>query len=106
MNALGFSVNVRKNGATSEVSVTGDLDLVTAPELSAALNEAVQHCSAESLILDLSGITFMDSSGLRVLLRTADACKSTGVFLYLTGVTPQIQKLLTLAGVAEWFDYA
>jgi anti-anti-sigma factor len=59
-----------KEGAVV-VAAAGELDLATAPILQARLDEA-SHLRPELLVLDLSQLTFMDSTGLRIVL-AADA---------------------------------
>lgn len=51
--------------------VSGELDLATAPGLSAAARDAIANGAGE-IVFDLAGLEFMDSSGLRVLLEVAN----------------------------------
>jgi anti-anti-sigma factor len=63
-------------GGRVRLVAVGELDIASAPLLEAALSE---HRAAEaSVVLDLSGITFMDSSGLKVLVRAANEARSNG----------------------------
>ncbi|MEH0933136.1 STAS domain-containing protein [Micromonospora sp. CPCC 205558] len=74
--------------------LTGDLDYDTAPELIAAAAEL--HGDAPVLV-DLTGVTLCDSSGLSALLvvhRAAGAIR-------LTGVSPQLQRMLDRTGLSE-----
>ena len=61
------------------VSVTGEIDLVTAPILETAVDEAIASGPAV-LILDLSAVTFLASVGLQTLVVTHDRMASTGRF--------------------------
>ena len=63
------------NGRVRLIAV-GELDIASAPLLEAALSE---HRAAEAaVVLDLAGITFMDSSGLKVLVRAANEARTNG----------------------------
>jgi anti-sigma B factor antagonist len=61
-----FAITTTDLGDTIALSVAGELDAVTAPELQAAILAANTDCSR--LVIDLSELTFIDSIGLRILL--------------------------------------
>jgi anti-anti-sigma factor len=61
---------------TALVTVTGDLDLASVPEIEIGL-EAFLH--VEQVVFDLSAVTFMDSSGIAMLLRTTERVGSVAV---------------------------
>jgi anti-anti-sigma factor len=64
-DAPEFSVtSARLNGCTV-INVTGELDLTTAPQL----EEALAACNGSRPVVDLTALTFIDSSGLHVLLQ-------------------------------------
>jgi anti-sigma B factor antagonist len=63
------------NGRVRLVAV-GELDIASAPLLEAALSE--QRAAEAPVVLDLGGITFMDSSGLKVLVRAANEARTNG----------------------------
>ncbi|WP_036393275.1 STAS domain-containing protein [Micromonospora chokoriensis] len=76
--------------------LTGELDYDTAPELVAAAAELRGDGDAPVLV-DLTGVTLCDSSGLSALLvvhRAAGAIR-------LTGVSPQLQRMLDRTGLSE-----
>jgi anti-sigma B factor antagonist len=64
---LDFDLTVAREGGSTRVSLRGELDLATAPRLEHALAEA-----GDRVLLDLRGLTFMDSTGVRVLLEAAE----------------------------------
>jgi anti-sigma B factor antagonist len=65
--------------------VVGELDLASAPLLEAALEE--QNAAQVSVLLDLAGVTFMDSSGLKVLVKASREARSNG---WAFAVDPQV----------------
>jgi anti-sigma B factor antagonist len=69
-----FSLTIGRQDSVATVAVVGELDIATAPRLSAALDV---HGDAELLIVDLTAATFIDSTGLRALIeadrRSADS---------------------------------
>jgi anti-sigma B factor antagonist len=65
-----FSVAVVPTHATACIDVTGELDLATAPQLKTAL-DALASNDTRHVLIDLRGLQFIDSSGLRTLLGPA-----------------------------------
>lgn len=74
--------------------VEGELDMATAPELREALQEAVE--SGGPIILDFSGVSFMDSTGLRAVLQIVKAMDGTGV-LILERPTDPVRRVLDIS---------
>lgn len=64
--APAFAIATTDLGDTIALSVAGELDAVTAPELQAAILATNTHCSR--LVIDLSELTFIDSIGMAILL--------------------------------------
>jgi anti-anti-sigma factor len=57
-----------------------------------------------SLVLDLSGVTFMDSTGLGTLLRIANECPPRGIRLRLRDASPQVLRLMQVTGTTDIFS--
>lgn len=92
-----FGVAHRQVGQLVVVSVTGEVDAVTAPDLGAAIDEATAGDPA-GLIIDLSGVDFLASAGLSVLVVTHDQLAGTARF----GVVadgPFTRRPITVLGV-------
>lgn len=68
-----FQVRVEPQGATVVLAVTGDIDILTAPKLDEAAQQALED-SPRALVLDLTGVTFLASAGLSVLVHTQNQC--------------------------------
>jgi anti-anti-sigma factor len=64
---LDFDLTVTRDAGASRIALRGELDLGTAAQLEQALAEA-----GGEILLDLRGLTFMDSTGVRVLLEAAE----------------------------------
>lgn len=64
---IDFAIEVSGGHTWARIAVAGELDLVTAPELSRALNR--ERVAGRPALLDLSQVTFMDSTGLTAILR-------------------------------------
>lgn len=95
-----FSVKEHNQGGASVLAVAGELDLRTSPELEDRLSRAFAG-GAELVILDLRGIEFMDSTGLRVLLSTHQRAHESGRRFALVRGADQVERVLTLTGVRD-----
>ncbi len=84
-----------RDGDHTVVAVRGEIDLATAPELERRLDEA--RGRGLPVIVDLSDVGFMDSSGFRILHRTADAI---AVILVVPPNGP-LRRVVGLAGLGE-----
>lgn len=82
------------------IVVTGDVDIGGGPVLEAALH---QRGNDHRLILDLGGVSFMDSSGLRNLLTASRRAREHGADVVLRNVGPLVWRLLEITGTAEQF---
>jgi anti-anti-sigma factor len=68
-----FEAESQELGGVAVVAVRGEIDLVSAPRLEAAVEEAIlDHGTPRPLLVDLEECTFMDSTGLALLLRAQD----------------------------------
>ncbi|WP_040405834.1 STAS domain-containing protein [Amycolatopsis nigrescens] len=96
----GFTVTVA-DGA--RVVVTGELDLLTGPQLQEALTKLLDERRSSRIIADLTGVTFFDSSALNVLLQAQRQAAELQVAL---SVVPsrQVRRVIELTGVAEHLE--
>jgi anti-sigma B factor antagonist len=85
------------------LSVSGRVDTSTAPELEKAINKEIDSGSRK-VLLDFSGVTYISSGGLRVLLATAKKLKNPGDKFGLCNLSPEVLKILKLAGFTSIFS--
>lgn len=100
---MDFSVRSRLEGGSSVLDVRGEIDMLTAPRLQAAITESLDRPAAPILV-NLEGVTFMDSTGLRALVESRERAESAGVRLTLVGPSRQVRRLLSLTGLERFFD--
>jgi anti-anti-sigma factor len=84
------------------VRVAGEIDLDSAGDLSEAALAAMQEIGP-SLVLDLSGVTFMDSTGLKVLLAVHKRAELAGGRLVLAGPTRSVNRVVSITGFDQTF---
>ena len=84
------------------LELNGDLDVSSAPALQAALQELIDQ-GGQHVIVDLSGVPFMDSSGLGVLVAAHRRISATGGQLALVNPAPTLQKVFQLTRTNRLF---
>ncbi|MEU8760304.1 STAS domain-containing protein [Streptomyces sp. NPDC048659] len=87
-----------RDARTAVLTVAGELDMETADRLRERLAEQFGQ-GRHRLVLDLSALGFMDSSGLNVLIRAVNKAREDGGDLYLASPTPAVRRILEITGV-------
>ena len=95
-----FSVTMAGDGARMTVAATGEVDLLVAPELRTALVDATQS-GADEVALDLSSVSFIDSTGLSVIVDAWRRLDADGRRLVVTAASEPVSRVVTTAGLAE-----
>jgi anti-anti-sigma factor len=94
-----FGCVVHRHGDTSEIVLEGELDLATRPTLDEALETAMWPGPVATLLVDLTEVTFADSTTLAWLLAAHDRAQSAATrFLAVVGPGP-VRTLLELTGL-------
>jgi anti-anti-sigma factor len=82
------------------VAPRGEVDIATCGELAASLDEVIQ-AGATVLVLDLGGVDFLDSSGIRVIVRAARELEELGGRLLIENASGATQRTLEVTGILE-----
>jgi anti-sigma B factor antagonist len=85
--------------ASTTLHVRGEVDIATAPQFRRELDDHLSRGPSD-LRIDLSGVSFMDSSGVHALLVAVRTGHLIGAHVALTGTSPQVDRLLGVVGVA------
>lgn len=94
----GFSIECRQGPGFVHVIPKGELDLATAPALDQVLDEE-QARSRNLVLLDLRRLTFLDSTGVHILLRAQERALTGGSELTIVRGSCQVQRALEVAGL-------
>ena len=95
------NVTVKTGGGKMTASIHGDIDHHNAFSIRSKIDEALLTDKPEILALNLSGVSFMDSSGLGLILGRLNKAETVGAVLTIEDPTPQIRKILDLAGIGR-----
>lgn len=90
---------------TYSISLYGELDMATAPGLEEELSRA-ESTDAQSIILDLSGLDFIDSTGVAVVIRAATRASADSNRLALLRGSEDVDRLFALLGLHEHLPFA
>ena len=93
-------VDARNEPDRVVLQLAGELDLASSPIFERALEDA-SLAAAPLLVLDLDGLKFVDSTGLRIILLAHEGARSRGQQFAITPGSPQVQRLLNITSVAE-----
>jgi anti-anti-sigma factor len=100
-----LEVRANDGDGVATVVVEGELDIATVPVLEGALSD-LESGGARTLVLDLRGLRFMDSTGLRALLSARRRAHTAGRRLRLANLQPSVARVFEVTGVARLFDTA
>lgn len=98
-----LTVNVSEEDSTLKVAVAGELDVSTVPAFNKQLSE-LRNSSATTLKLDLSGTTFMDSTGLSAVLVAEMHARMRGQRFVVVAGPPHVHELFKLTGVDNFLE--
>jgi anti-anti-sigma factor len=96
---LDFEVAVKRDGGHLVVAPSGELDLATVPRVEDALRSPEGPVS--HVTLDLTNVSFMDTSGLRLVLEEEKRAAQSGRTYSLVPGPPAVQRIFELSGVAD-----
>ncbi len=97
---MGVTLCVRLGDGGTIVAISGEVDVCTEAPLQQALLRIIRECSAR-LMLDLSGVSFMDCAGLRALLATRRRAELRGGCLRLIAASAAVRRIIELTGAQE-----
>lgn len=97
-----IDVDARDVGSHTVVAVTGELDAYTSERFRRTMLEQSQ-AGRHTIVVDLSGLSFTDSSGLGVLVGAFKRAKARGGAVCLLSPSDQLVKLLTMTGLTRIF---
>lgn len=93
-------MEITQQGKTVTVLLAGEIDHHTAKGLRQAADDALITRRPEELVLDFSGVTFMDSSGVGLVMGRYKAARSLGCRVTVRGLRPRDQKIMRLSGLS------
>ena len=93
-----MTIEIKKNATETIIEIVGRLDTITAPALDKTINEDI--AGTENLILDVKGMEYISSAGLRVLLGAQKKMQKIGS-MKVTGVCTEVMEVFEMTGFAD-----
>lgn len=94
-------ITVNSQAGSATITLSGEIDHHGARAMMEQLEDAIARTLPLHLTLDLSGVTFMDSSGIAVLMRALRQTRQLGGSLRVTAIPTQARRVLDAAGVGR-----
>ena len=98
-----FDINEQGRAGSSVISVRGEVDIATATRFREFLEASIEG-DPDAVVIDLTGVTFIDSTGLGVLIGARKRCDAAGHSLRLVVSEPRILKVFEITGLTELFE--
>jgi anti-sigma B factor antagonist len=96
--AESFPITSERTARRHRLAPAGELDIATVPLLEGAFDD-VERGDAEVIVLDLSNVTFIDSTGIQLLLRMNERCSGTDRLEIIS--SPSVERLLDITGLRD-----
>ena len=93
-----MTIEIKKNATETTIEVVGRLDTITAPVLEKTINDGIE--SIQNLILDMKGLEYISSAGLRVLLAAQKKLQKIGS-MKLINVCEAVMEVFEMTGFAD-----
>ena len=93
-----MTIDIKKNAAQTVIEIVGRLDTITAPALDKTINEDIGD--TKHLVLDVKGMEYISSAGLRVLLGAQKKMQKIGS-MKVTGVRAEVMDVFEMTGFAD-----
>jgi anti-sigma B factor antagonist len=100
-----FHIEERAGTHPPVVAVSGEIDVATAPQLRECLHHVIAQGEA-TVVLDLLGVTFLDSTALGVLVGALKRCRELGGELHVVVADSRIVKIFEITGLTSVFTIA
>ena len=93
-----MTIDIKKNSQETIIEIVGRLDTITAPALDKTINEDIGD--TKNLVLDVNGMEYISSAGLRVLLSAQKKMQKVGS-MKVTGVCEEVMEVFEMTGFAD-----
>lgn len=99
-----MEIEYRKSGANVTVFLFGEIDHHNAQTINQKIDKIIESEGAKHLVLDFHKVSFMDSSGIGVVLGRYKRMTARAGKISMIGATPLIKKIFVLSGVDKLID--
>ena len=101
---MKVEITTQKLAAGSMLLIKGDVDMNSSPDVRNSLGEIFKQGGAKALLVNLSGVRYMDSSGIATLVEAMQNCMKQGMKLRLVELSPPVRDVFELARLSSIFE--
>lgn len=102
---IDLGITVSEQGTTSTLEFAGEWGLAERDSAQAAVEQALQR-DPECIVLDLSRVTFIDSSGIHVVVSAAKRCAELDVHIVIIPGPPQVHRVFEICQLTTRLPFA
>jgi anti-anti-sigma factor len=103
---LASAVELTRADGTCRVTLSGEIDAANAHQVSDLACAVIEDCDCGAVVIDLSAVTFIDSTGLGALVRIRNAGLARGLHTTATGADDRIMRVFVLTALDTVFGMA
>lgn len=96
-----MKIRIESIGSTLVVKINGEIDHHTAPELREAMDKELALKNITNIVLDFDEVSFMDSSGIGMIVGRYKQVAARGGKMMIIRVKPQVDKVLEISGLKK-----
>ncbi|MCR6105352.1 STAS domain-containing protein [Salipaludibacillus agaradhaerens] len=100
---MNLEINITEGERTNTAYLSGEVDVYTATKLKEAITPLAEQADKD-LIVDLSEVNYIDSTGLGIFIGTLKAAEKSDTLLRLTGLNDRVKRLFEITGLNEVID--
>ena len=99
-----MQISARRMDKVTIFDITGHIDLANSPELRKALLKELRESRTPRVIMNLTGVRYIDSSGVASLVEALKAARDQGLRFILYGLSPAAREVLQLSRLITIFE--
>jgi anti-sigma B factor antagonist len=104
MATTRLAANIAHHDGHCTITLSGELDLAVANDIAALGKATVQTTEAHTVVLDLTSVTFLDSTAIGAFITIRNAAEVRGLTTSIIGASSRIVRSLTITGLTGAFD--
>ena len=94
-----LSIQSRRQGGVHLVALDGELDLANVEALKVELDQAFEGGGEHAVVIDMAGLTFIDSTGIALLIAALGRAEDSGRLRFVPSQAPAVVRVLQVTGV-------
>lgn len=102
---MNLTIMIKEIDNTTIITCSGRIDTLTAPEFEKQVYPHIDS-STNKIILELTQVDYISSSGLRVFIISQKKCHSSNKKLVLTNMTPEVKEVFDISGLSQLFEFS